>query len=181
MKQEKKRSLNPKVKGTLDKKVKTAQQELETYLKANKLDPSKDHSKDKKHGAKIRELIAKVNVAREQVKDAAPKEIGKAERTEIRAKEKAEKAKNQKPSKYEYPKVDGREMTPSEKKKYRVKMRSSQKGDKKETTAKPVKSATKASGKVAETKPTGKAKEVATGKKPIKTGKVVKKTTKKED
>ena len=92
MKQEKKRSLNPKVKGTLDKKVKTAQQELETYLKANKLDPSKDHSKDKKHGAKIRELIAKVNVAREQVKDAAPKEIGKAERTEIRAKEKAEKA-----------------------------------------------------------------------------------------
>ena len=181
MKQEKKRSLNPKVKGTLDKKVKTAQQELETYLKANKLDPSKDHSKDKKHGAKIRELIAKVNVAREQVKDAAPKEIGKAERTEIRSKEKAEKAKNQKPSKYEYPKVDGREMTPSEKKKYRVKMRSSQKGDKKETTAKPDKSATKASGKVAETKPTGKAKEVATGKKPIKTGKVVKKATKKED
>lgn len=180
MKQEKKRSLNPKVKGTLDKKVKTAQQELETYLKSNKLDPSKDHSKDKKHGAKIRELIAKVNVAREQVKDAAPKEIGKAERTEIRAKEKAEKAKNQKAAKYEYPKVDGREMTSSEKKKYRVKMRSSQKGDKKEAVAKPEKSA-KVSGKVAEAKPTGKAKEVVTGKKPIKTGKVVKKTTKKED
>ena len=103
-----------KVNKDLTDAVKKAQKKLEAYMTENKLDPTKDYSKDKKHGAKIRELVAIINVAQGKVTDAAPKE-----------------APNTKPKgckvgvaqKYDYPLVDGKEMTADEKKKYRSKQR----------------------------------------------------------
>lgn len=82
---------------------------LEKYLKENNLDPSKDWTKDKKHGPKIKELIANVK-AKSGKSGEALEEVKKAKKAGSTMK-------------YSYPLVDGREMTSEEKKKYRVKMR----------------------------------------------------------
>lgn len=113
---------------------------LENYLKENNLDPAKDWSKDKTHGKAVKELMAKLNKERDKVaaqypeKDTAnQKKLVKMKKAsedeakakkEAKAKEKKEKASSGKTAtKYDYPLVDGREMTSEEKKKYRMAQR----------------------------------------------------------
>lgn len=113
---------------------------LENYLKENNLDPAKDWSKDKTHGKAVKELMAKLNKERDKVaaqypeKDTANQkklvkmkkasEDEKKAKKEAKAKEKKEKASSGRTAtKYDYPLVDGREMTPEEKKKYRMAQR----------------------------------------------------------
>ena len=104
---------------------------LENYLKENNLDPAKDWSKDKTHGKAVKELMAKLNKERDKVaaqypeKDTANQKklvkMKKASEDEKKAKEKKEKASSGRTAtKYDYPLVDGREMTSEEKKKYRM-------------------------------------------------------------
>jgi len=110
---------------------------LENYLKENNLDPAKDWSKDKTHGKAVKELMAKLNKERDKVaaqypeKDTANQkklvkmkkasEDEKKAKKEAKAKEKKEKASSGRTAtKYDYPLVDGREMTSEEKKKYRM-------------------------------------------------------------
>lgn len=118
---------------------------LENYLKENNLDPAKDWSKDKTHGKAVKELMAKLNKERDKVaaqypeKDTAnqkklvkmkkasedeAKAKKEAKAKEAKAKEKKEKASSGRTAtKYDYPLVDGREMTSEEKKKYRMAQR----------------------------------------------------------
>ena len=109
---------------------------LENYLKENNLDPAKDWSKDKTHGKAVKELMAKLNKERDKVADQYPEKdtanqkklvkMKKASEDEkkAKAKEKKEKASSDRTTtKYDYPLVDGREMTSEEKKKYRMAQR----------------------------------------------------------
>lgn len=113
---------------------------LENYLKENNLDPAKDWSKDKTHGKAVKELMAKLNKERDKVaaqypeKDTANQkklvkmkkasEDEKKAKKEAKAKEKKEKASSGRTAtKYDYPLVNGREMTSEEKKKYRMAQR----------------------------------------------------------
>lgn len=129
-------------------KVKEVKKEMEAYYKKNKLDPTKDYTKDKKHGAIISKWIQVLEVNRKKVKDSTPQEIHHKKSEDKNRKPKAEKAvkvakDGRKVAKYDYPLVDGREMTSEEKKKYRIKMRKESKGGaskpKKETTKKETK------------------------------------------
>lgn len=129
-------------------KVKEVKKEMEAYYKKNKLDPTKDYTKDKKHGATISKWIQVLEVNRKKVKDSTPQEIHHKKSEDKNRKPKAEKAvkvakDGRKVAKYDYPLVDGREMTSEEKKKYRIKMRKESKGGaskpKKETTKKETK------------------------------------------
>lgn len=159
----------PKVDEALLTKVKDAQKALETYFKKNGLDPLKDHTKSKKHGEKVKALLAVINAGRDKIKDVAPaeqhhKKSEDKKKTSATPAEKVvkEKVKRNVAAKYDYPKVDGKEMTSLEKKKYRVKMRS---GKTDATEAKPAKPAKTA-------KP--EAKEVKSEKKSSKSEKSVK-------
>lgn len=124
-----------------------AKKALDAYLKENKLDPTKDWNKDKKHGKKVTELVNKLNKERDKVAAAYPEadqennkklvklqekklvklqEKEKKEKAEKKAaKEKKEKKGNggRTATKYDYPLIDGREMTSAEKKKYRMEQR----------------------------------------------------------
>lgn len=129
-------------------KVKEVKKEMEAYYKKNKLDPTKDYTKDKKHGAIISKWIQILEVNRKKVKDSTPQEIHHKKSEDKNRKPKAEKAvkvakDGRRVAKYDYPLVDGREMTSEEKKKYRIKMRKESKGGaskpKKETTKKETK------------------------------------------
>lgn len=117
-----------------------AKKALETYLKENKLDPTKDWTKDKKHGKTVTELVAKVNKERDKVAAEYPEKDLKNEAKLAKLKEKKKKEKEEKPeksekkekekksagrtdTKYDYPLIDGREMTSAEKKKYRMEQR----------------------------------------------------------
>ena len=114
-------------------KVKKA---LDAYLKENKLDPTKDWTKDKKHGKKITELVNKLNKERDKVAAAYPEKDADNNKKLVKLKEKKEKEKSGKKeekkekksagrtaTKYDYPLIDGREMTSAEKKKYRMEQR----------------------------------------------------------
>lgn len=129
-------------------KVKEVKKEMEAYYKKNKLDPTKDYTKDKKHGAIISKWIQILEVNRKKVKDSTPQEIHHKKSEDKNRRPKPEKAvkvakDGRKVAKYDYPLVDGREMTQEEKKKYRIKMRKESKGGaskpKKETTKKETK------------------------------------------
>lgn len=110
-----------------------AKKALDAYLKENNLDPQKDWSKDKKHGKKITELLNKLNKERDKVAAQYPEKDLKNEAKLVKMKkakedEKASKKKEKKEStsrvtKYDYPLIEGREMTSDEKKKYRMEQR----------------------------------------------------------
>lgn len=113
-----------------------AKKALDAYLKENKLDPQKDWTKDKKHGKKVTELVNKLNKERDKVAAEYPEKDLKNEAKLVKMKgkkdaEKAEKKKEKKEkassgrtvTKYDYPLIDGREMTSDEKKKYRTEQR----------------------------------------------------------
>lgn len=105
-----------------------AKKALDAYLKENKLDPTKDWTKDKKHGKKVTELVNKLNKERDKVAAAYPegdkentkkliklsKEKGKKEESETKEK-KEKKSAGKTATKYDYPLIDGREMTSAEK------------------------------------------------------------------
>lgn len=141
-------------------KVKEVKKEMEAYYKKNKLDPTKDYTKDKKHGAIISKWIQILEVNRKKVKDSTPQEIHHKKSEDKNRKPKAEKAvkvakDGRKVAKYDYPLVDGREMTSEEKKKYRIKMRKEAKGG----ASKPKKETTKETKKVESKKVTEEKKD----------------------
>lgn len=113
-----------------------AKKALDAYLKENQLDPQKDWTKDKKHGKKVTELVNKLNKERDKVAAEYPEKDLKNEAKLVKLKgkkdaEKSEKKKEKKEkassgrtvTKYDYPLIDGREMTSDEKKKYRTEQR----------------------------------------------------------
>lgn len=141
-------------------KVKEVKKEMEAYYKKNKLDPTKDYTKDKKHGAIISKWIQILEVNRKKVKDSTPQEIHHKKSEDKNRKPKAKKAvkvakDGRKVAKYDYPLVDGREMTSEEKKKYRIKMRKESKGG----TSKPKEETTKETKKVEPKKVTKEKKD----------------------
>lgn len=116
-----------------------AKKALDAYFKENKLDPTKDWTKDKKHGKKITELVNKLNKERDKVAVAYPEKDADNNKKLVKLKEKKDKEKSGKKedkkekkekksagrtaTKYDYPLIDGREMTSAEKKKYRMEQR----------------------------------------------------------
>lgn len=108
------------------KKARLAQKEMLAYMEENNLDPKKDWTGHKKHGKKIQAWIDVINLGNKKAREL----------NEEKAIEKSEKKKNKKPeahpkeekvtstpNAYDYPTVDGKEMTSDQKKKYRQKMR----------------------------------------------------------
>lgn len=141
-------------------KVKEVKKEMEAYYKKNKLDPTKDYTKDKKHGDIISKWIQVLEINRKKVKDSTPQEIHHKKSEDKNRKPKAEKAvkvakDGRKVAKYDYPLVDGREMTSEEKRKYRIKMRKESKGG----ASKPKKETTKETKKVESEKATKEKKD----------------------
>ena len=113
-----------------------AKKALDAYLKENKLDPTKDWTKDKKHGKKVTELVNKLNKERDKVAAKYPEgdEANEAKLVKLKEKNSKSKAKAKEDkkepkgsgrvaTKYDYPLIDGREMTSAEKKKYRMEQR----------------------------------------------------------
>ena len=116
-----------------------AKKALDAYLKENKLDPTKDWTKDKKHGKKVTELVNKLNKERDKVAVNYPADDKENTKKLVKLQEKAKKEKSEKKeakekkekkggagraaTKYDYPLIDGREMTSAEKKKYRMEQR----------------------------------------------------------
>ena len=80
-----------------------AKKALDAYLKENNLDPTKDWSKDKKHGKKVTELLNKLNKERDKVAAQYPEKDLKNEAKLVKMKkakedEKALKKKEKKES-----------------------------------------------------------------------------------
>lgn len=100
---------------------------LENYLKENNLDPAKDWSKDKTHGKAVKELMAKLNKERDKVAAQYPEKDTANQKKLVKMKKASEDEKKassgRTATKYDYPLVDGREMTSEEKKKYRMAQR----------------------------------------------------------
>lgn len=147
-----------------------AKKALDAYLKENNLDPTKDWSKDKKHGKKVTELLNKLNKERDKVAAQYPEKDLKNEAKLVKMKkakedEKALKKKEKKESsrvtKYDYPLIDGREMTSDEKKKYRMEQRrlAAGKAPKEEKPKKEKKEKAEATEKAAPAKKDKKAKD----------------------
>lgn len=145
-----------------------AKKALDAYLKENNLDPQKDWSKDKKHGKKVTELLNKLNKERDKVAAQYPEKDLKNEAKLVKMKkakedEKASKKKEKKEStsrvtKYDYPLIEGREMTSDEKKKYRMEQRRLAAG-KAPKEEKPKKEKAEATEKAAPAKKDKKAKD----------------------
>lgn len=110
-----------------------AKKALDAYFKENNLDPTKDWSKDEKHGKKVTELLNKLNKERDKVAAQYPEKdlkneaklvkMKKAKEDEKALKKKEKKESTSRVTKYDYPLIDGREMTSDEKKKYRMEQR----------------------------------------------------------
>ena len=121
-----------------------AKKAFQEYFKENGLDPTKDYTKDPKHGKKVTKLLAKLNKERDKVAARYPEsDPDKMEHLKHKAKHKvineakvdklqkhlktkeAEEKANKEPrtTKYDYPLIDGREMTSAEKKKFRMEQR----------------------------------------------------------
>lgn len=123
-----------------------AKKAFQQYFKDNGLDPTKDYTKDPVHGKKMTKLLAKLNKERDKVAAMYPESDKHAmEHIEYKAKHKAynerkvdrlqkhlrEKEKEAKKkvtpttktTKYDYPLIEGREMTSMEKRHYRTEQR----------------------------------------------------------
>lgn len=106
------------------KKARRAQKEMLAYMEENNLDPKKDWTGHKKHGKKIQAWIDIINLGNKKARAATEeKALEKAKKNQKpEAHPKKEKVTST-PNAYDYPMVDGKEMTPDQKKKYRQKMR----------------------------------------------------------
>lgn len=148
-----------------------AKKALDAYLKENNLDPTKDWSKDKKHGKKVTELLNKLNKERDKVAAQYPEKdlkneaklvkMKKAKEDEKALKKKEKKESTSRVTKYDYPLIDGREMTSDEKKKYRMEQRklAAGKAPKEEKPKKEKKEKAEAAEKAAPAKKDKKAKD----------------------
>lgn len=151
-----------------------AKKALDAYLKENNLDPTKDWSKDKKHGKKVTELLNKLNKERDKVAAQYPEKdlkneaklvkMEKAKEDEKALKKKEKKESTSRVTKYDYPLIDGREMTSDEKKKYRMEQRKLAAG-KAPKEEKPKKEKAEATEKAAPAKKDKKAKDKKKAKK----------------
>lgn len=154
-----------------------AKKALDAYLKENNLDPTKDWSKDKKHGKKVTELLNKLNKERDKVAAQYPEKdlkneaklvkMKKAKEDEKALKKKEKKESTSRVTKYDYPLIDGREMTSDEKKKYRMEQRklAAGKAPKEEKPKKGKKEKAEATEKAAPAKKDKKAKDKKKAKK----------------
>ena len=106
------------------KKARRAQKEMLAYMEENELDPKKDWTGHKKHGKKIQAWIDIINLGNKKARAATEeKAVEKAKKNQKpEAHPKKEKVTST-PNAYDYPTVDGKEMTSDQKKKYRQKMR----------------------------------------------------------
>lgn len=106
------------------KKARRAQKEMLAYMEENNLDPKKDWTGHKKHGKKIQAWIDIINLGNKKARAATEeKALEKAKKNQKpEAHPKKEKVTST-PNAYDYPMVDGKEMTSDQKKKYRQKMR----------------------------------------------------------
>jgi hypothetical protein len=146
-----------------------ARKAFDNYFKENGLDPTKDYTKDKKHGEMVKKLLAKLNKERDKlsaqypetdpkgamklIKKEAKKVAKKEKKVDALQKHLKEEAANEEvkkerkvSTKYDYPLIDGKEMTPEQKKKYRMEQRrTAKKGNTKEnaSSAEPQKGRTK--------------------------------------
>lgn len=140
-----------KSQGTSD--LSAATEKLTKYYEENGLDPKKDWSNDKKHGAVVSKLKKKIKIAKMKLEAGISDE--KADKKPKVKPEKVKTVKNQ-PSSYDYPDVDGKPMTPDLKKRYRSKMRALMKANmdvnvaKEKALASVMGTATKKADKVAE-------------------------------
>lgn len=162
-----------------------AKKALDTYLKENNLDPLKDWSKDKKHGKKVTQLLSKLNKERDKVAAEYPEKDLDNEKKLVKMKKKYEEEKEAKkkerkekkeaserkaPTKYDYPLIDGREMTADEKKKYRMEQRklAAGKTTKAKKEEKETKKVEKETSKEKKEKPSKKEKKAKDKKKAVK-------------
>lgn len=102
------------------KKARRAQKEMLAYMEENNLDPKKDWTGHKKHGKKIQAWIDIINLGNKKARAATEEKAKKNQKPEAHPKK--EKVTST-PNAYDYPMVDGKEMTSDQKKKYRQKMR----------------------------------------------------------
>ena len=125
-----------------------AKQALLDFLRVHNLDPLKDYSRDPQFGAEFRKLLYKLNKERDKIaleypltdiknfkkyvkmkkdkklKRAAKQQAATTTPVEEKATPKKEKATPKRiVKKYDYPLIDGKEMTAAEKKKYRAEQR----------------------------------------------------------
>lgn len=107
-----------------------AKKALEKFFKDNNLDPTKDYSKDKKYGKEFKKLQEKLQKERDKVAAKFPetdgkkmKNLEKQAKAIVKKEEKKKSAGGRQATKYTYPLVDGKEMTPNQKKKYRMEQR----------------------------------------------------------
>lgn len=183
-----------------------AKEALFGFLKKNKLNIFTDYSKDPLYGPEYRLLLAKFQLERDKIlidypnrdfknrkkyfkmkKDKKAKEAAKkaaeektakkaVKSTEKKASKEKTTEKKARVAKYDYPQIDGREMTAEEKKKYRAEQRKAAKGADKGTEKKASKEKSEKTEKKA-----SKASKDKTPKEKAKPSKKAKKAAKDED
>ena len=120
---------NPEPKKEILEQTKERKETLQNYLQENDLDPRKDWTKDPLHGDKVRALIRAAKISSEKLVETTPKEFFSRKRRTPEEREqgiKDKKVKEDSPkrgSSYDYPLVNGVEMTSEEKRKYRIAQR----------------------------------------------------------
>lgn len=136
-----KRAKNIKQQENKTPELAAAKKAFEQYFKDNDLDPTKDYTKDPKHGKKVTKLLSKLNKERDKVAAQYPesdkgmmehikykankkaKNEAKVDKLQKKLKEEVEAKKHKATTKYDYPLIEGREMTSTEKKRYRMEQR----------------------------------------------------------
>ena len=145
-----------------------AKKSILKFLKKYNLDPRKDYSNHPTFGEEFRKLLFKLNKERDKIAMKYPSTDIKNLKKYIKMK-KDKKAKAPRTTgKYNYPLIDGREMTSAEKKKYRAEQRKANSDgvEKKEKTPKADKKEKASKKEAKETKVT---KEEKKDKKALKT------------
>lgn len=120
---------NPEPKKEILEQTKERKETLQNYLQENDLDPRKDWTKDPIHGDKVRALIRAAKISSEKLVETTPKEFFSRKRRTPEEREQGirdKKVKKDSPKReplYDYPLVNGVEMTSEEKRKYRIAQR----------------------------------------------------------
>lgn len=120
---------NPEPKKEILEQTKERKETLQNYLQENDLDPRTDWTKDPIHGDKVRALIRAAKISSEKLVETTPKEFFSRKRRTPEEREQGIKDKRVKEdspkrgSSYDYPLVNGVEMTSEEKRKYRIAQR----------------------------------------------------------
>lgn len=118
-KKEKEEKAHKKAKVAAAKDLDKASRKLAEYLSHNGLDPKKDYTKDPEHGPMVAKLQKAVRIAKGKVDPTIKAKQVKNNIDKKTVKDRRRPVVNT----YDYPKIDGREMTREERKKFRSKMR----------------------------------------------------------